>query len=114
MLEKRRRTLGRDNYDTFVTFGNLAASLSGQGKHAEAVEIGRDELVSTTRLLGAEHKSTLTAASNLAFRLWRFDLKTEAEELFLEKLALSRRALGATHEVTQNLLQGLRAHGFAA
>ena len=58
----KMRVLGRDHRDTLVTTGNLAISLSGQGKHAEAAEIEREILIQRTRLLGAEHESTLMSA----------------------------------------------------
>ena len=94
-----------------VTSGNLAASLGRQGKYAEAAEIGREVLVSSTRLLGAEHKETLFSATNLADSLRQCGQKTEAEQLLRETLALSPRALGPAHEHTQRVLQDLRALG---
>ena len=49
-----------------ATAGNLARSLSRQGKHAEAEEMQREVLVAQTRVLGPEHADTLTTAGDLA------------------------------------------------
>ena len=56
----------------------LAASLSDQGKHADAVVILHEVFVSMTRLLGTEHESTLTTANNLAHSLAEIGYKAEA------------------------------------
>ena len=92
----------------------MAASLSGQGKYAKALEIEREVLVSTTRLLGAEHEQSLGLANTLALSLWRCGLKTEAEQLLCETLALSRRAFGPNHKFTQHVIQCLRVRGLTA
>ena len=115
-LEKRRHNLGRDHFETFFSFTNLAAPLKQQGKHAEAVEIERKVLVSTTRLLGPEHEQTLISASNLALPLSQcgMSLRTEAGQVLRETLALSRRAPDPAREVAQHLLQGFRMLGLAA
>ena len=89
ILEKQRRVLGRDHFDTLATSANLASSLSRQGKHADAAEIERELLVSRTRLLGAEHERTLMSVGNLSVSLYKCDQKTEAEPLFRSTLALS-------------------------
>jgi len=44
---------------------NLARSLSGQGKHAEAEEMLHEVLAVRKRVLGAEHPDTLAAASDM-------------------------------------------------
>ena len=44
----------------------MSFSLPEQGKHAEATEIQREVLVSTTCLHVTEHEGTLISASNLA------------------------------------------------
>ncbi len=44
LLDMRRRVLGPEHPDTLNTMGNLAASLSGQGKHAEAEQMQRELL----------------------------------------------------------------------
>ena len=79
--------------------GNLATSLSRQGKHAGAAEIQREVLAQKTRLriLGAEHESTLTSATNMVATLSNSGQKAEAEQLLRDMLALARRALGPTH-----------------
>ena len=113
-LERRRRVLGRDHYDTPDTPGNLATSLSRQDKHAQAAEIERDALVSRTRLLGSEHERTLLAANNLVFSLAKCGQKMEAKQLLHEALALFLRALGPAHPITQGLLKEFDALSRAA
>ena len=44
--------------------GDLAASLVGQGKYADAERINREVLGVQKRVLGAEHPETLRSASN--------------------------------------------------
>ena len=109
-----RRIFGRDDEWTLRTPGSLAASLSEQGKHAEAAEIQREVLVQRTRLLGAEHESTLVAATNLATSLSYCGQKAEAGQLFRETLTLARHALGPTHKFTQYVIQQLRVRGLTA
>ena len=58
-LKKHRRIFGRDHCDARFKKN------SRQGKHAEAVEIEREVLVSTTSLIGGEHEHTLISAFNL-------------------------------------------------
>ena len=109
-----RRVLGRYHCNTLIASSNLAVSLKGQGKHAEAAKIEREVLVQKTRLLGAEHEHTLISASNLASSLARCGQKAQCEQLLRETLTLSRRALGPTHKHTQAVLKIMRALGLAA
>ena len=55
ITEKQRRIYGRYHLDTLSTSSNLSVTLSEQDKHAYAVEIEREVLVSTARLLDSEH-----------------------------------------------------------
>ena len=89
----------------------MATTLPTQGKHAEAAEIQREVLFSTTRLLGAEHEHTLMMATNLEASLLQCGLKTEAGQILRETLVLSRRALGPAREGTLRVLQNLRILG---
>ena len=98
-----RRVHGRDHRCTLAASANLAASLSSQGKYAEAVEIERGVLVQKTRPLGADHEDTLISATNLAVSLSNCDQATEAGQLLRQTLILSRRALGPNHEQTQHV-----------
>ena len=77
LLEKTRRVLGLDNCGTLVMSANLASALSRQGNHAEAMEMKRKNLVSTTHLFGAEHNRMLISAINLAISLPKCDLKVQ-------------------------------------
>ena len=52
--------------NTFATKGNLAGSMSGQGKYPEAEALGRQVLEARERVLGPEHPDTLTTKRMLA------------------------------------------------
>jgi hypothetical protein len=66
LLDVKRRGLGPEHADTLATTGNLAASLIGQGKIAEAEPMRRELLDVQRRALGPEHPHTLAAVRNLA------------------------------------------------
>jgi len=74
-----KQVLGAEHPGTLITAGNLADSLSSQGKHDEAVAMQREVLAVRQRVLGAEHPDTLTAAVNLAESLARQGKHDEAE-----------------------------------
>ena len=50
---------------------NLASSLAGQGKYAEAEEMLREMLAVRKRVLGAEHPDTLAAARDMLQATWK-------------------------------------------
>ena len=64
--EVMMRVHGAEHPDTLTSAGNLAMSLSDQGKYADAERIEREVHEVEKRVLGAEHPATLTSASNLA------------------------------------------------
>ena len=57
--------LGAEHPDTLMSANNLAASLSGQGKHVEAEQMLLAALASLQRVLGPAHPNTLGTARNL-------------------------------------------------
>ena len=59
VLEVRKRVQGPEHPDTLATASNLASSLSGQGKYAEAEQMEREVLAVETRMFGAEDPETL-------------------------------------------------------
>ncbi len=61
---------------------NLASSLSGQGKHAEAERITREVFDAMRRVLGEEHPTTLNTASILAHSLLVQGKYAEAERIY--------------------------------
>ncbi len=65
MLGARKRVLGAEHPDTLSSANNLAASLSGQGKYAEAEPMLLAALASLQRVLGPAHPDTLETASSL-------------------------------------------------
>ena len=96
----QRRILGDEHPETLASAGNLAASLSDQGKHAEAERVEREVLGVRRRVLGEEHPSTLTSAYNLALMLAIQGNHAEAEELLQAALAARRRVFGSAHPDT--------------
>ena len=52
-----------ESKERLAAAGNLASSLSGQGKHAEAERIRREVLGTRRRVLGEEHPETLKSAT---------------------------------------------------
>jgi hypothetical protein len=55
VLDTQRRMLGPEHPNALNTMGNLACSLSGQGRHAEAELMEREVLDIQRRMLGPEH-----------------------------------------------------------
>ena len=74
---------------------NLATSLDGQGKYAEAEEMLREVLAVVKRVQGAEDPGTLAAANNLARSLSSQGKHAEAEEMEREVLAVQKGVPGA-------------------
>ncbi len=66
MFSARRRVLGEEHPDTLTGAAHVAASLSSQGKHAEAERILREVLGAKRRVLGEEHPDTLTSSNTMA------------------------------------------------
>ena len=100
VLAVQKRVQGAEHPGTLTSASNLASSLSGQGKHAEAEEMRRELLAVEKRVLGAEHPDTLTSASKLAISLSRQGKHAEAEEMQCEVLAVRKRVQGADHPDT--------------
>jgi hypothetical protein len=87
--------------------GNLARSIGGQGKHAEAEQMQRELLDVKRRVLGPEHPGTLATMGNLARSLDGQGKHTEAEPLQRELLDVKRRVLGPEHPDTLATLRDL-------
>ena len=66
LLNTKRRVLGSDHPSVLATKGNLACSLSRQGKHAEAEHMLSELLELRRQVLGADHPDTLATAKNLS------------------------------------------------
>ncbi|MEI6162120.1 MAG: MFS transporter [Roseococcus sp.] len=99
--------LGAEHPDTLATAGNLAQSLSRQGKYADAERIEREVLGVRRRVLGEEHPETLLSTANLATTLARQAKFTEAEEMLQATLEAYRRVLGDTQPDTVFVAQSL-------
>ena len=79
---------------------NLADSLYGQGKHAEAGQMERELLDVRRCVLGPEHPRTLATMSNLGCSFSNQGKHAEAEQMQRELLELQRRVLGPEHPET--------------
>jgi hypothetical protein len=94
------RVLGAEHPDTLMSAGNLASSLSDQGKHAGAERIQREVHGVLKRVLGAEHPHTLASAKSLASSLSHQGKHAEAERIQREVHEVQKRVLGAEHPDT--------------
>ena len=79
-----------DDDERLDAAGNLAVSLSGQGKYDEAEKTLREVLAAMLRVLGAEHPDKLNAAGNLALSLSGQRKYAEAEKMQREELAVRK------------------------
>jgi hypothetical protein len=104
--------LGPEHPDTLNSAANLASSLCGQAKHAEAERMFREVLTVRKRVLGPEHPDTLTTARGLAIALFCQRKYTEAQLLLKAALEVERRVLGPAHPdtlKTARVLDGVRS-----
>ena len=99
----RVRDRAEDDGERLTAAGNLADSLSRQGKYDEAEKMEREVLAVRQLVLGAEHPGTLCTAKNLALSLSRQGKYDEAEKMQREVLAVKQRVLGAEHPDTLNI-----------
>jgi hypothetical protein len=90
-----------ESEDRLAAARNLAASLIGQGKHAEAMQMLAKLLDVHRRVLGPEHPDTLTTMGNLALSLSGQHKHAEAEQMQRELLDVERRVLGPEHPRTR-------------
>ncbi|KAF2197775.1 hypothetical protein GQ43DRAFT_451462 [Delitschia confertaspora ATCC 74209] len=65
-LVLREKALGKEHLFTLTTINNLAQTLSGQGKYAEAEKMHRETLALREKVLGKEHPDTLNSLHQLA------------------------------------------------
>jgi hypothetical protein len=99
--------LGPEHPGTLAAMNNLASSLHGQGKHAEAEQMFRELLPVQRRVLGPEHPYTLTTVTNLANSLHGQGKHAEAERMYREVLDVRRRVLGPEHPDTLAIVSNL-------
>ncbi|WP_399892057.1 tetratricopeptide repeat protein [Streptomyces sp. BBFR51] len=88
---------------------NLAAVLTHQGKHAEALEMYGHLVEARSRQQGADHQSTWTARRNYAAVLSKLGRVTESERLLTEALEGCRRVFGPRHSTTLGVQVDLAA-----
>ena len=93
VLAVRKRVQGAEHPLTLAAANNLAGSLAGQGKHAEAEGMLREVLAVRKRVQGAEHPLTLATVNRLARSLNSQGKHAEAEEIQREVSACRKRAV---------------------
>jgi hypothetical protein len=62
----RKKLLGAEHPDTFISMGNLARIYASRGNFEEAEHLEVQVLDMRKKLLGAEHPHTLLSMENLA------------------------------------------------
>jgi hypothetical protein len=95
--ELSTRVRGAEHPDTLRNMGNLATSLSIQGKVTDCVRIERELLKVQKRVLGPENPETLMTEGTLAANLAHLGKHGEAETILREVLAVQKRVLGVEH-----------------
>ena len=83
----------KDHSDTLMSMINLASSLHGHGKYAEAEEMHRQTLQLQETVLGKDHPSTLFSMMNLAISLRSQGKYAEAEAMQRQTLQLDRKSV---------------------
>jgi len=80
--------------------GNLADTLTDEGKYSEAEQLVRETLQTEQRTLGPDHTDTLVTIMGLASVLKKEKRYAESEIFFERTLDGLRRAVGANHPDT--------------
>ena len=83
--------------DDLAALNAQVGKLYGEGKYAEATEIGKRSLALSERKLGPDHPNVGTSLNNLALLYQAQGRYSEAEPLYKRSLALSEKALGPDH-----------------
>ncbi len=81
---------------------SLARVLQLEGKHDEAIVMGRQSLAGTQHALGPEHPDTLTMMNNFANSLTEMGHAQEGETLARQTLVLRKKVLGVDHPWTNS------------
>jgi tetratricopeptide (TPR) repeat protein len=108
-----RAAYGGDDPRTLAAIGNLAVSLAGSGRLAEAAGLERQVLEGRRKVLGGSHPDTLTAMGNLAIRLAALGDLTAAADLERQVLdnLKARGDESASYRVMADLAATLAASG---
>jgi len=77
----KRKKLGPEHRSTLVTMGNLADTLTDEGKYSEAEQLVRETLQTEQRTLGPDHTDTLSTTMGLAQVLKKEKRYAESEFL---------------------------------
>jgi tetratricopeptide (TPR) repeat protein len=96
--------LGPEHPETLISMENLAQSLLGEGKYAQAEALSSQVLDLERRVSGPQHVFTLIAIDNLANSFSARSKFAQAEALYGSALEVSRRAFGPEHPYTLTVL----------
>ena len=111
LIAKQQQLLGPEHPRTLLNTINLAATLSDQNKHDEALIIQRASYSGHVKVQGAMlpmHPTTLLAASNLAVTLKNLGEYSECEAIYREALVMQMKVLGAAHDHTKRTAHNLQ------
>ena len=86
------KALGADHADTAASYNNLAATLSAQGKYAEAEAMHRRALAIWLKALGEGHPHTALSYTNLALSLDRQGKHDDALQTWASAAASYKQA----------------------
>ena len=100
ILDRSRRVLGEDHFNTLTSASNLANDLRGLGQVQAARDLNQVTLSRRRQILGEDHLETLASASNLADDLYHLGEVQAARDLDQDTLSRRRQVLGAGHPHT--------------
>lgn len=99
--------LGQNHPDSLTIQGNLAQTLSAQGKFAEARAMQEQVMQASQTWLGLDHADTLTSMANLALTLSQLGEHDTAKALLQEVLPRRQKLLGDAHFDTLSSMNNL-------
>jgi serine/threonine-protein kinase len=99
IIERQRRVLGPEDYETSVTESHLAGLLVNEGQFDEAIELHSHSLAVSRRQTNTDPLALLDEESNLAFLRLKVGKAgpQEAERLFREQIEGYRQRYGPTN-----------------
>ena len=100
VIDSERRVFGPESDEAIGTMGDLATTLSEEGRLPEAEKLQRDVLEVQKRVIGPEAPYTLSSMDNLAITLLYEGRPEEADKLEKETLEIQRRVYGPDNLTT--------------
>jgi tetratricopeptide (TPR) repeat protein len=110
ILDIHLKVLGEEHRDTATSYNNVASTLDGQGKSAEAGPLYQKALDINLKVLGEEHPYTANSYNNLAYNLAAQGKTSEVGPLLQKALNIYRKVLGEEHQDTANSYNNVAAN----